>query len=40
MLSDVHQFSHSAREYTVVSRIINDILEKIVDLILLAAVLG
>jgi hypothetical protein len=37
MLSDVHQFSHSAREYTIVSRVISDILKKIVDLILVVS---
>ena len=33
MFSDTYQLGHSAREYTIVGRIIDDILKKIVDLI-------
>jgi hypothetical protein len=33
MLSDAHQLGYSVREYTVVGRIIDDVLKKIVNLI-------
>ena len=34
MFSDASQLGHSAREYTIFGRIIDDILKKIIDLIL------
>ena len=33
MFSDVYQIGYSAPEYTIIGRIIDDILKKIVDLI-------